>query len=554
MNAKQVSVLLKTSGRGSIQYSDGVYTIAGATFRKNEIKSIRHLKYKAQVLQVITIAGQVSSGVYYTPTAATTYQVKLLSPQRRYAAVTQGQNIFSYTTPSDITVLGATAALQREAINAALVASINSGYSAYITAASLGTGTGFTLTDVGPYYGVRKQGVFTYFGATQVELALDSNGYGFPDTAIVASGGFGYRVLTTPAVYSNGVGADLLNNVPVVDQMYGNVISGVTTGQAMFNPPSPKATDGTFAVSGQNYDLFMIEWLQHADIPTVGMRLAFEENQTFIFVDNGTGTTTTNLQGFLDFEKSMHKIIYDRNSFGATIGEFFDDGGMFQGVGGAVPSGTDGATNIMATSYGQYDEFIIGTSTQIVPTPGNTGWNIELDATSGEGDEITPAIFTDSPKEFTVGSETAQVYCKFIETTVADGELIIGFRKKEAFQKTITNYSFYGYVKFDGAGTPAAAITTEGKLAAISEVLTPSTTAIVNATWNEAIIQVAIDGTVTILVNGISYPIYSVGTTPLKFAAGSVIIPSIRYTNNGSSAAVPVLGQWIVTTNSSWIF
>jgi len=548
MNPNQKSVLLKSSGRGNIQYTDGAYSIAGAGFRKIGIKSIRHIKYKPEVKQVVTIANNS-----YTPTANTTYIVKIFSPQRRFASVSQKPLPFSYTTPADLTTLGATAALQREAIHVALVAAINAGFSAYITAATLGTGTGFTLTDVGPYYGPRTQGGFTFYGANQIELALDVNGLGFPDTNYVAAGSTGYRVLTTPAVYSVGVGATLLADVPVVDAMYGRIMSGMTAGQAMYNPPPPIATDGTYAVSGQNYDLFIINWYRHAEIAGQNLaRIGFQEAQTFIYVDNGTGTSTANLQGFLDFEKAFHKIIAESNQYAKTIQEFWDDVGLFQGAAGAVPSGTDGATNKIATSYGQYNEFIINTSTIIVPTPTNTGYNIELDVTNAEGDEITPSLSTVAPKEFVVGSSEAMIYCKFIETTVANGILNIGFRKKEAFQKTITNYDFYAYIKFDGAGTPAGAITTEGKLTGISEVLTASTTAIANATWNDCILKVAMDGTVTCIVNGVTYPIYSVGTTPLKFVANSIIIPSIRYLNNGGSAAVPVIGQWIAGTNTTW--
>jgi len=39
-------------------------------------------------------------------------------------------------------------------------------------------------------------------------------------------------------------------------------------------------------------------------------------------------------------------------------------------------------------------------------------------------------------------------------------------------------------------------------------------------------------------MNDVKYPVYSAGTTPLVFPAGTVLIPFFQYTNLNSAAAV----------------
>ncbi len=69
MNQVQESILFKTSTASDIQSSGGVVTVAGLTgTKKTRISSILQVKYKAEVVQVITV-GATS----YTPTGGTKY-------------------------------------------------------------------------------------------------------------------------------------------------------------------------------------------------------------------------------------------------------------------------------------------------------------------------------------------------------------------------------------------------------------------------------------------------------------------------------------------------
>lgn len=543
MKPVQKSVLLSTSGRGDVTYSNGTYNIAGETFRKNLIRSVRHIKYKAEVKQVVTVGGvNANSGARYTPTASTTYTVEVFDPRRKTNGQTQGVIKFSYTTPPVITSLGSTAALQREAINVKLVAAINAATNVVsATAATLGSGNGFTITDNGSYYPPRTQGGPLNYGANTFEWRTNADGTGFVS---------GDMVLTTAAVYSFGVGANLVADVAVIDGMFGNFVSGLPAGIAMYNFPAPiNSTGAAAATSGQNYDGFLVECFEPVAAHNVTGQLALNLKQVMILVDNGTGTSTSNLQGFIDFEKEMHKIISDANLDSSAIGEFFDSVGVFQGPSGAVPSGTSTDTNIIATEYGQYGEYVIGTSTAKIPTPTTYGYNIELDATATEGLEIAPSLQTGASKEYTVGKDDFSLYAKVYLTTVANIKLDIGFRKKEAYNGTFSSYTALASAEFNG-GT----ITTNGKLSGGSLTATASSTTVTDGTWHDVYITVTKNGTVTVKVDNVAYTVNSAASTAMVFAANTVVVPFIRNTNLNSSAGAPVVSQWIVNENVSWIY
>src|SRR3972149_148810 len=121
MKPVKKSVLLTTSVASDVQHSGGVLTIAGLQgIRANSVLDIKQIKYRAEVSQVVKIGYSL-----YTPTADTKYTVRLefmLSTREGYKGVTK---TYRYTTPSVLTNIGATAALQREYIHAQIVADVN---------------------------------------------------------------------------------------------------------------------------------------------------------------------------------------------------------------------------------------------------------------------------------------------------------------------------------------------------------------------------------------------------------------------------------------------
>jgi len=510
------SVLFNTSAASDVQYSGGNATILGLSdIPTNRIINFSQINYRAEVVQVITVGGSL-----YTPTASTAYTVLIGDSNRRSQGYTEPFKKYSYTTPPVITTLGATAALQREAITAALVAKINaaSTYN-YVTAASLTGGAGFTITDAAGYFPYPHQGMNTRQGASRIVLAANADATGFVPTDFV---------VTTAAVYSVGVGLDLANNAPIMDFMTGNVISGTVD--------APKTITGAAAVAGQKYNAFSITYLENAQIAGITGTTGLLVKQRIVWVDNGAGASVVNLAGYLAFEKELHRLIgvvYGQDP-NATL-EFFDKNFLIQGPLGAVVATTTSLKNKFITPYGLLNHYNIGTQTIVAPTQGANGLLVEQDATATEGAHYCPEVVAACPQQFVVGKTAMTLVNKFSATTVANAVYMVGFRVKEAFTADFNDYNNLAAV---GTGAAGTAVATYGILGGAATVVTTSATNLVNSAVNTAVIEVAANGAVGVWMNDVKYPVYSAGTTPLVFPAGTVLIPFFQYTNLNSAVAV----------------
>jgi len=170
MSQKNKSVLFNTSAGSDVQYSGGEILIAGLDpIKLSRVINFSQINYRAEVAQVITIGATA-----YTPTASTPYTVEIGDVNVRDHGYTSALKKFSYTTPDDITALGASDALQREAITLELVALINAG-SPFVTAATLTGGNGFTVTDKAGYYPYNRQGNNGRKGASVVRPVTNTD-------------------------------------------------------------------------------------------------------------------------------------------------------------------------------------------------------------------------------------------------------------------------------------------------------------------------------------------------------------------------------------------
>lgn len=519
------SILLKTSAATDLKYSGRTLTITGGKpINVDRIVSIKQEKYRAEVVQVVT-AG--AGG--YTPQANTTYAIYLGDDNRVNSGGTEVLLKYGWTTPDDLTTIGATAALQREYIHGKIITAINANSGNYVTAVTLGTGTGFTIIDDAGYYPVHQQGMTARLGATQVGAAQNADGSGFTSASIS---------VTTAAVYSFGVGANLLLEKPVMNFMGGNLTSGVFT--------APVAADGTYAVSGQNYDGFRIETLEPQSAHNVTGQLAFVPYETIAFVDNGTGTSTSNLAGFIAFEEAFHRLVARYYSpYQQIVGEFFDSPTLFQGAAGAVPTTT--GQNKMVTEYGQLVYNQIGTQTITVPTPVDTGLNLDQDATDTEGAEYTPSLLTACPKEFTVGKTGISVLARMTVTDHTDATVVIGLRKKAAHQADFNDYTDLAAIGFLGD-----LVYTWGILNNNATVATNTTTVPTDSASETFEIRVDMAGAVTAYYNGVSKVIYSAGTTPLVLDAGDVMIPTVRAVNIAGGDPDVIISELLALPDSKW--
>lgn len=530
MSQHQKSVLFNTSAGTDVQYVGGEILIPGLNpIKQSRIVNFSQMNYRAEVRQVVTVGG-----TSYTPTASTRYIVCINDPSRRNQGLTEQPLVYSYTTSADLSKEGATDALRREYIHLQLVAKINAVSSNYVAAATLGTGTGFTITDDAGYYPAPGQTSTNRGGASTVFLRTDDDGRGFAITNIA---------LTTAAVYASGVGATLAAYAPVFDLVYTNLISGFVDG--------PKTTAGATATSGQNYNLFSISYIDDiVSIPSVGHGITGMLVRTVnVWADNGTGTSTTNLAGYIAFERQLHRGLFKQfaNDPSAQV-DFLDNVIVFQGAAGAVPTAT-GENKMISDAKWVYNQ--IGSQILTTPTPNNAGLLLDQDAADTKGAEYTPSLLTLAPQEFVVGKTAFSVFARLKATDWTDAAWQIGFRKKAAHAADFNNYTDLASV-----GTLAGAgdlVVTNGILNNAATVSTSTAIAPTDSAYLTVEVLVAVNGTVTCKLNDVIYPVYSVGTTALVFDAGDIMIPFVLYANISTGdpdiilnevAAVPAIWKY----------
>lgn len=516
------SVLFRTSAASDVQCSGGVLTVAGLSgVKKKNILSIKQVKYRAEVVQVATVS------TTFTPVGSTPYSILIGDENRQVAGAISPLKKYTYVTPASITDLGATAALQREAINVALIAKINADASNYVVAATSTGGAGFTVTDDAGYYPPQQQGMTNRKGASTVLASPNEDGSGMPANAVS---------ITTAAVYSNGVGADLLLGKPVIDQMYGNLIQGSVN--SLFAPPLTSA--GLAAVSGQNYDAFVIESL-YDTAPAhnqTGQYALVPKTQT-IWVDNGTGSSTANLAGFKAFERALLEHVFavyatDPNSI-ISMG---NTAAVCQGLATGLPSGVAQAENVISFGNGFAAHYSpIATSTLLALISTNNGIGLILDATASEGVELSAPTWANSAKEFVVGKTAFSVYGKItIDDVSGLNPLWFGFRKKEAYGATWASYTDYAAV---GLGNATGDIFTTIELNGGGNTNTDTTVNWADGETRTLEVRVSITGVVTFYVDGAQVN----SSTSFTFDSGDSIIPTI-YALQTADIGTPSLLEW----------
>lgn len=192
-------------------------------------------------------------------------------------------------------------------------------------------------------------------------------------------------------------------------------------------------------------------------------------------------------------------------------------------VGGGAATGTAGDNNVLYTQFGQYEWNVIGTQTILAPSLGLTGLNLVQDNTSGDGLELNTGVTALSPNSFTVGSEAAFFFQAVMKVQDVSGvnPLIIGFRKVQAFDATLANYTDFAAIGIVGT---AGHIQTETQLNTGGVVTTDSTQIATDASVIQLKVKVSSTGVVTYEYN------YGTPTVVAAFTfdSGDIVIPFIR--------------------------
>lgn len=194
-------------------------------------------------------------------------------------------------------------------------------------------------------------------------------------------------------------------------------------------------------------------------------------------------------------------------------------------VGGGAATGVAGDNNVLFTQFGQYEWNVIGTQTILAPKLDSFGLNLVQDNTAADGIELCMGQTALSPCAFTVGEEAAFFFQAQFKVQDVSGcnPLIIGFRKVQAFNATLSSYT--DFVSIGIVGT-AGHIQTQTQLNTGGVTTTDTTEVAVDGAVMQLQINVSSSGVVTYQYNYQEPTVVAAFT----FDNGDVVIPFIRFT------------------------
>ena len=203
---------------------------------------------------------------------------------------------------------------------------------------------------------------------------------------------------------------------------------------------------------------------------------------------------------------------------------------------GAAPTGVSGDVNLMYMQDGcLMEQFIIGTQTIIAPRMSANGLAIELDNTNAEGAEYNFGARNNAKHAFTIGTDAAF----FLEAKfqVADlsgcAPLMVGFRKVEANNATLANYTDYFCAGLNSA-TSATNVVLLDELNSGGQTATDSTDAWGSGDGTSATIKVLVSasGVCTYTIDGGAPS----ATNAMTFDTADVVMPFIHFLNGADVA------------------
>jgi hypothetical protein len=211
---------------------------------------------------------------------------------------------------------------------------------------------------------------------------------------------------------------------------------------------------------------------------------------------------------------------------------------------GAAPSGANGDVNLMYLQDGCImEQFIIGTQTIIAPRMSANGLAIELDNTNAEGVEYNFGARNNAKHAYTIGTSAAF----FVEATftVADisgcAPLVVGFRKVEANNAVVANYTDYFAAGLNSA-TSATNVVLMDELNSGGQTLTDSTDAWTGGDGGTTTIRVLVSasGVCTYTIDGGAPS----ATNAMTFDNADVVMPFIAFLNGADVAGEVALSTF----------
>lgn len=196
-------------------------------------------------------------------------------------------------------------------------------------------------------------------------------------------------------------------------------------------------------------------------------------------------------------------------------------------VGGGAATGVAGDNNVLYTAFGQYEWNVIGTQTILAPKIDAFGLNLVQDNTAGDGIELCMGQTALSPMAFTVGEDSAFFLQAVFKVQDASGTnpLIIGFRKVQAFNSTLSSYTDFATIGIVGTSNPNK-VELQTQLNTGGVTTTDTTDTVADGATIEFRINVSSSGVVTYEYNYQEPTVVAAFT----FDSGDIVIPFIRFT------------------------
>lgn len=196
-------------------------------------------------------------------------------------------------------------------------------------------------------------------------------------------------------------------------------------------------------------------------------------------------------------------------------------------VSGGAATGVAGDNNILYTQFGAYEWNVIGTQTILAPSLDAFGLNLVQDNTAGDGIELCMGQTALSPMAFTIGSDAAfflQAVFK-VEDVSGTNPLIIGFRKVQAFNATLSSYTDFATIGIVGTANPNT-IKLQTQVNTGGVTTTDTTQTVADGSTTQLKVKVSSTGVVTYELNYATPTVVAAFT----FDTGDVVIPFIRFT------------------------
>lgn len=214
---------------------------------------------------------------------------------------------------------------------------------------------------------------------------------------------------------------------------------------------------------------------------------------------------------------------------------YFQDNFKFQPisakVGGGAATGVAGDNNVLYTKFNAWEWNVIGTQTILAPSNDAFGLNLVQDVVSGDGIEIGMGKTALTPASYIIGTSPAFfMECEFkVATVTGVNPLIIGFRKVQAFDATLANYTDFVAIGIVGTGGKYQLQT---QISTLGVTTTDTTQTGTNAATFRLKISVSAAGVVTYQINDAAPTVVAAYT----FTSGLQVVPFIRCVQSATTS------------------